>query len=132
MPKEMNEDSPRKLMHDIVRDWRKSRKDEGYEDTPGYKLVAAKTVTDEDGFNTDYTWYKRESDGMNVFVFGDTDLYFPQDEYFDWEEEDDEVAKEWFDNYEGFEEEFEEEDDFSDDFEEDDDYEPYGYEEEDW
>lgn len=109
MPKEINEGSPRKMMHDVVRDWRKSRRDEGYEDTPGYTLVDTKTVTDEDGFNTDYTWYKRESDGMNVFVFGDTDLYFPQDEYFDWEEEDDEAAKEWFDSYEGFDEEEEEE-----------------------
>lgn len=109
MQKELNEGYPRKMMHDVVRDWRKSRRDEGYEDTPGYTLVATKTVTDEDGFNTDYTWYKRESDGMNVFVFGDTDIYFPQDEYFDWEEEDDEAAKEWFDSYTGFDEEGEEE-----------------------
>lgn len=108
MSKEINEGSPRKMMHDVVRDWRKNRRDEGYEDTPGYTLVATKTVTDKDGFNTDYTWYKRESDGMNVFVFGDTDLYFPQDEYFDWEEENDEAAKEWFDSYEGFDEEEEE------------------------
>ena len=67
-----------------------------------FVLVARKSVYDSDGFTTDYSWYKNVSTGMNVFVFGDSDLYRPEDGEYDWEEEDDEVAEEWFDNYEGF------------------------------
>lgn len=108
--------------------------DDSYEEETEdeYTEVATKSVRDSDGMMTDYTWYRRNSDGLNIFMFGDKDVYTPDAEYADWETESDEQAEEWFDNYEGFEEEFEEEDDFSDDFEEDDGYEPYGYEEEDW
>ncbi|MBO7734739.1 MAG: hypothetical protein J6S67_19420 [Methanobrevibacter sp.] len=105
MDNELFEGSPKETMKKIVRAWKKSRKDEGYEDTPGYKFIKTKQVMDQNGFYTDYTWYKRESDGLNVFVFGDNELYLPQDEYWDWEEESDEHAEEWFNSYEGFEEE---------------------------
>lgn len=73
-----------------------------------YQLVDRKYVDDSDGFQTEYSWYK-DSNGHHVFVFGDSDLYRPEDGEFDWEEDNDEVAKEWFDNYKGFEEEDEEE-----------------------
>ena len=68
-----------------------------------YAYVASKSVLDSDGFYTDYTWYKTV-DGLNVFVFGDNDLYKPADGYIDHEEEDDAAAQEWFDSYNGFEE----------------------------
>ena len=69
-----------------------------------YKLMGRKTVYDSDGFTTDYSWYK-DDNGHHVFVFGDSDLYRPEDGVYDWEEEDEGKAKEWFDNYKGFEEE---------------------------
>ena len=69
-----------------------------------YWLINHKSVMDSDGFYTDYTWYKRASDGMNVFVFGDNDIYRPEDEDFDWETKSDEEAEEWFDSYNGFDE----------------------------
>lgn len=68
-----------------------------------YEFISSKSVLDSDGFYTDYTWYKNQ-DGLNVFVFGDNDLYKPADGYIDHEEEDDTAAQEWFDNYNGFEE----------------------------
>lgn len=68
-----------------------------------YAYVASKSVLDSDGFYTDYTWYKNQ-DGLNVFVFGDSDIYKPEDGYIDHEEEDDTAAQEWFDDYNGFEE----------------------------
>lgn len=70
-----------------------------------YKLVARKTVYDVDGFTTDYSWYKNMKSGENVFVFGDSDIYRPEDGDYDWTEENDEAAEEWFDNYRGFEDE---------------------------
>ena len=69
--------------------------------TPTYEFVSSKSVEDSDGFMTDYTWYKT-SDGRNVFVFGDSDYYRPEDGYFDHEEEDDVAAEEWFSSYTGF------------------------------
>lgn len=72
-----------------------------YDSDVTYDLVDRKNVEDSDGFLTKYSWYKT-SDGNNVFVFGDPDIYVPEDSYFDYETEDDDAAREWFDNYEGF------------------------------
>ena len=68
-----------------------------------YSLVDRKTVDDSNGFTTEYSWYK-DNNGHHVFVFGDSDLYRPEDGEWDWESDSDENAKEWFDNYNGFEE----------------------------
>ena len=96
--------------------------DDSYEEETEdeYTEIATKSVRDSDGMMTDYTWYRRNSDGLNIFMFGDKDVYTPDADYADWETESDEQAEEWFDNYDGFEEEFEEEDDFSTTFEADD------------
>lgn len=73
-----------------------------------WQEVASKTVEDSDGFLTDYVWY---TDGdRHVFIFGDSDIYRPEDGEFDWEidivkgreAESDKEAQEWFDSYEGF------------------------------
>lgn len=63
----------------------------------------SKSVRDSDGFLTDYTWYWRNNNGEDqyVFVFGDSDLYGPEDGYFDWECDSLEEAQEWFDSYVG-------------------------------
>lgn len=66
-----------------------------------YEFVSRKYVTDSDGFQTEYTWYKAP-DGLNVFVFGDSDFYRPEDGNFDYEEESDHIAQQWFDSYVGF------------------------------
>ena len=73
------------------------------DDDDNYEFISSKSVLDSDGFYTDYTWYKNQ-DGLNVFVFGDSDIYKPEDGYIDHEEEDDSAAQEWFDSYNGFEE----------------------------
>lgn len=66
-----------------------------------FTYIDSKEVTDSDGFITEYTWYKSE-DGNNVFVFGDPDMYRPEDGNFDYETENDELAQEWFSSYTGF------------------------------
>lgn len=74
-----------------------------------YVEVATKSVPDADGFVTDYTWYK-SSDGLNVFVFGDKEVYTPESGYFDHEEENDEAAQEWFDSYTGIDDDDDDDD----------------------
>lgn len=72
-----------------------------------WEVVKTKQVQDVDGFWTDYTlWYNYEDD-LYVCVFGDKDLYLPDNGYWDWEGETLEEAEEWFDSYTGFEEEVE-------------------------
>lgn len=82
-----------------------------------YEEVDSKQVRDADGFLQDYTWYRR-SDGLNIFLLADKD-YIDLDEVgdyeSDWETENDEEAREWFDNYEGFEDE-DEDDPYYDEF----------------
>lgn len=94
-----------------------------------YFEVQSKEVKDSDGYLTEYTmyeeyvipstkdWYnflKNYKNGTGlpeewfskyVFVFGDRDLYDPNDGYdeFDWECESENDAEEWFNDYNGFE-----------------------------
>lgn len=96
-----------------------------------YIEVDSKQVKDSGGWLTDYTMYMRiettrdnwlaflQSDDVQhgnidipedwitgyVFVFGDSDIYGPEDEDFDWECDTEEEAYEWFSNYSGFDDE---------------------------
>ena len=49
--------------------------------------------------------YYDEVEDRYVFVFGDSDLYNPNDDYeeFDYECDTEQEANEWFDDYKGFE-----------------------------
>lgn len=67
-----------------------------------YELVTRKDVLDSDGFYTEYTWYKDNLTGKNIFIFGDSDFYTPENTTPDYETENDEDAQKWFDSYEGF------------------------------
>jgi len=64
-----------------------------------FERIAKKQVEDIDGFLTDYCLYYDKADDIYVTVFGDSDLYRPEDGYFDEEFETREEAIEWFDNY---------------------------------
>ena len=76
-----------------------------FKDTQDWEEVASKQVLDSDGFYTDYTWYKTNTpDGeKHIFIFGDKDIYEPDEGYADWISYTEQSAKEWFDNYNGFE-----------------------------
>lgn len=68
-----------------------------------WELVDRKSVLDYDGFYTEYSMY---TDGERyVMVFGDSDIYRPEDENWDWETDSYDSAYEWFSNYHGFEDE---------------------------
>lgn len=69
-----------------------------------YTEIASKQVPDSDGFMTDYTMYRNINDGTYAFIFGDKDIYTPDDGNFDWSCDTEAEAQEWFDNYNGFDE----------------------------
>ena len=81
-----------------------------------YKEICHKMVYDYDGFTTDYTGYMKitpngkENEVSFVFVFGDNELYRPEDGNYDYECSNVDEAFEWFDNYNGFDED--EDDDY--------------------
>lgn len=62
--------------------------------------VATKRVPDSDGFMTDYTWYTNGD--LHIFMFGDKEIYEPDVDYADTSCDSEEEAREWFDDYHGF------------------------------
>ena len=83
---------------------------EGSTSTYPWAFVKAKGVTDYDGFWTDYTMWREVEEGGKptehfVFIFGDNDLYNPENADWDWECDSTQEAVEWFDDYNGFEDE---------------------------
>lgn len=69
------------------------------EDVGNWTELDHKSVPDSDGFDTDYTLY---TDGQKfVCIFGDKEIYLPDDGEFDYETENEEDAREWFKNYTG-------------------------------
>ena len=72
-------------------------------DTSKWYFMNTKKVFDSDGFLTDYTWY---SDGnTHIMIFGDKEIYEPDINYADFVTNDEDEAKDWFDFYNGFEDE---------------------------
>lgn len=76
-----------------------------YEEDSVYEKIASKQVLDYDGFYTDYTMYRNRETGEYVFVFGDNDLYSPEDGNYDYECDSEEEAWEWYNSYNGFDDE---------------------------
>lgn len=71
-----------------------------YDDESEWEEVTSKMVRDFDGFMTEYTMYVNP-EGHYIFMFGDRDLYRPDDTFADWECDSEDEAYEWFDNYVG-------------------------------
>lgn len=74
-------------------------------DTDNYRKIISKQVMDSDGFYTDYTMYYNPDEDNYFFIFGDEDIYGPDPDYADWTCDTEDEAIEWFDNYNGFEDE---------------------------
>jgi hypothetical protein len=72
-------------------------------DTTWIKL-AQKQVPDSDGFYTDYTMYISDDGTSYIFMFGDEDIYGPDPQYADYECSNWDEAVEWWNDYNGFEE----------------------------
>lgn len=72
------------------------------DDSP-YLYLESKQVPDSDGFYTDYTLYLNTDTGNYICMFGDNDLYEPDEDYADFVTDSEKEAYEWFENYSGFE-----------------------------
>lgn len=72
------------------------------DDDTSWILLEHKSVLDSDGFYTDYCLYQNPDGSEYVCIFGDKDLYIPENKEPDAEFDSYEEAKEWFDSYEGF------------------------------
>ena len=77
-----------------------------YEDR--YEHIKSKSVPDFNGFYTDYTMYYDNEEDRFVFIFGDNDIYDPYNSEPDWECETEEEAEDWYDDYNGFEDDLDE------------------------
>ena len=77
-----------------------------YEDR--YERIKSKSVCDFNGFYTDYTMYYDNEEDRFVFIFGDNDIYDPYNSEPDWECETEEEAEDWYDDYNGFEDDLDE------------------------
>ena len=77
-------------------------------DSGQYYFIKGKTVYDSDGFTTDYTMYYDRYNDVYIFIFGDKDMYSPATDEPDYETDSREEADEWFDNYNGFEDDLDE------------------------
>ena len=75
-------------------------------DTDKYRKIISKKVMDSDGFYTDYTMYYNPDEDNYFFMFGDEDVYGPDPDYADWTCDTNEEATEWYNNYNGFEDDY--------------------------
>lgn len=87
----------------VIEDYDNNDDEDEDEEETGYEFIQRKQVLDSDGFYTDYTMYRDLATGKYVFVFGDRDLYKPEDGDFDYEADYEDEAWRWFNSYNGFE-----------------------------
>lgn len=66
-----------------------------------YELLDRKDVRDSDGLWTEYSLYYDALKDRWVTVFGDHEIYTPEDGYFDNEFDNEAEAYEFFEDYEG-------------------------------
>ena len=86
-----------------VRNYMKENLVNGHE-PDRYEYIKSKRVVDSDRFYTDYTMYYDHEANKYIFIFGDNDMYDPDNSDPDWECDTQSEANEWFDNYHGFDE----------------------------
>lgn len=74
--------------------------DEETED-PKWICLDIKHVRDSDGMLTDYALYTTKDEDKYICMFGDVDIYAPDEMYADAEFDTEDEALEWFENYVG-------------------------------
>lgn len=74
--------------------------DEETED-PEWIMLNKKFVRDSDGMLTEYALYTNQDEDKYICMFGDTDVYPPDEMYADAEFDTEDEACDWFDNYVG-------------------------------
>ena len=67
-----------------------------------WQQLKTKEVIDSDGFVTEYSLWHNDDDDTYICIFGDSEVYTPDDSYPDAEFDTEQEAYEWFNSYEGF------------------------------
>lgn len=67
-----------------------------------WQQLKTKEVIDSDGFVTEYSLWHNNDDDTYICIFGDSEMYTPDDSYPDAEFDTEQEAYEWFNSYEGF------------------------------
>lgn len=67
-----------------------------------WQQLETKEVIDSDGFATEYSLWHNNDDDTYICIFGDSEIYTPDDSYPDAEFDTEKEAYEWFNSYEGF------------------------------
>lgn len=86
--------------------------DEETED-PEWIMLNKKFVRDSDGMLTEYALYTNQDEDKYICMFGDADVYAPDEMYADAEFDTEDEALEWFENYVGPGDEEDEDDIYS-------------------
>lgn len=69
-----------------------------------WEMLDIKSVPDYDGFYTDYTLYANNDHSRFICIFGDKDIYKPDEESPDFETDNYDEAIEWFEDFKGADE----------------------------
>lgn len=83
------------------------------DEDPKWICLDIKYVRDSDGMLTDYALYTTEDEDKYICMFGDADVYAPDEMYADAEFDTEDEALEWFENYVGPGDEEDEDDIYS-------------------
>lgn len=70
--------------------------------TNEWEFIKGKMIKDSDGFLTSYDWYRNTDSGLNIFMFGEDEA---DPDYADWETDSYSEAEDWFNSYNGFDDE---------------------------
>ena len=71
------------------------------DEDPKWICLDIKHVRDSDGMLTDYALYTTKDEDKYICMFGDADVYAPDEMYADAEFDTEDEALEWFENYVG-------------------------------
>lgn len=74
-------------------------------DADRFELIDKKSIYDADGFTTDYCLYYDSLNEIWITIFGDSDVYTPENTEPDVEFDSEEEAMNWFNSYNGLEDE---------------------------
>ena len=105
---DMHDDDPSMLSYSSMDEWWQEtlpylEEISEFDNGEHWELEDRKRVLDSDGFYTEYCLYSNADKSQWICMFGDSDIYTPDSGYADAEFDSEEEAREWFDDYNGFE-----------------------------
>lgn len=94
-------ESAKKLVDELVNEAKGSYVRSSIDEDPKWICLDIKYVRDSDGMLTDYALYTTKDEDKYICMFGDADVYAPDEMYADAEFDTEDEALEWFENYVG-------------------------------